>query len=113
MRIGGNCVLLIGTYSDSGMNRIDGIVVCSRIDRIAGNQCSFGKFHLSFSGTIVYHARFPQSHRLNFCHVSYSVQSLFFLKLIFCMFCYSYTGIRIEGIVPKECALGYIIKHCL
>ena len=45
---------------------------------------------------------------LIFCHVSYSVfriaQSLFFWELIFCMFCYSYTGIRMDGIVPKECA---------
>ena len=51
-------------------------------------------------------ARFPRSHRLNFCHVSYSIfriaQSLFFWELIFCLFCYSYTGIRIDGIVPKE-----------
>ena len=53
--------------------------------------------------------RIPRSHRLNFCHVSSSVfkiaQSLFFWELIFCLFCYSYTGIRIDGIVPKERAL--------
>ena len=40
------------------------------------------------------------------CHVSYSffriAQSLFFWELILCMLCYSYTGIRIDGIVPKE-----------
>ena len=52
--------------------------------------------------------RFPWSRHLIFCHISYSVfriaQSLFFWELIFCMFCYSYTGIRIKGIVPKECA---------
>ena len=29
---------------------------------------------------------------------------LFFWEVIFCMFCYSYTGIRIDRIVPKECA---------
>ena len=52
--------------------------------------------------------RLPRSHRLNLCHVSYSVfriaQSLFFWELIFCMFCYSYTEIRINKIVPKGCA---------
>ena len=36
--------------------------------------------------------------------ILFSVQSLFFWELIFCMFCYSYTGIRMDGIVPKECA---------
>ena len=68
----------------------------------------FGNFCPSFGGKIVY-PRLPRSHRLNFCQVSYSVfriaQSLFFWELIFCMFCYSYTGIGTNGIVPKECAL--------
>ena len=54
--------------------------------------------------------RLPWSHCLNFCHISYSVfriaQSLFFWELIFCMFCYSYTGIGIDETVPKECALS-------
>ena len=59
--------------------------------------------------------RFPRSHRLSFCHVCYSVfritQSLFFLEMIFCMFCYSYTGIRIDGIVPlKERALYLTVR---
>ena len=54
--------------------------------------------------------RLLRSHHLNFCHVSYSVfriaQSLFLWELIFCMFCYSYSGIRIDGIVPKERVLN-------
>ena len=49
--------------------------------------------------------RLPRSHRLNFFHVSSSVfriaQSLFFWELIFSMFCYSYTRIRIDRIVPE------------
>ena len=50
--------------------------------------------------------RLPRSHHLNFCMSAILfAQSLFFWELIFCMLCYSYTGIRNDGIVPKECAL--------
>ena len=38
-------------------------------------------------------------------------QSLFFWELIFCMFCDSYTGIGIDGIVLKQC-IGRIPIHC-
>ena len=37
-----------------------------------------------------------------------TTQSLFFWELLFCMFCYSYTGIGRDGIVPKECALSLL-----
>ena len=43
---------------------------------------------------------------LSFDHVSYSVfgivRNLFYWELIFCVFCYSYSEIRLNGIVPKE-----------
>ena len=43
--------------------------------------------------------------------ILFIAQSQFFWELIFCMFCYSYTGIKIDGIVPKECALGYTVQQ--
>ena len=43
---------------------------------------------------------------VSFDHVSYSVfgivRDLFYWELIFCVFCYSYSEIGINGIVPKE-----------
>ena len=46
---------------------------------------------------------------VSFDHVSYSVfgieRDLFYWELIFCVFCYSYSEIGINGIVPKELAL--------
>ena len=46
---------------------------------------------------------------VSFAHVSYSVfgiaRDLFYWELIFCVFCYSYSEIGINGIVPKERAL--------
>ena len=57
--------------------------------------------------------RLPQSHHLIFCHVSFfffrKAQSLFFWELISCMFCYSYTWIRIDGTVPNECAVSLLL----
>ena len=48
---------------------------------------------------------------VSFDHVSYSVfgiaRDLFYWELIFCVFCYSYSEIGINGIVPKERALGF------
>ena len=81
------------------------------IDRIAGNRL----LPLSFGGKIAYQD-FLGLVALIFCHVSYSVfrisQSLFFWELIFCMFCYSYTRIGIDGIVPKEHALNLHMTYC-
>ena len=46
---------------------------------------------------------------VSFDHVSYSVfriaRDLFYWELIFCVLCYSYSEIGINGIVPKEHAL--------
>ena len=46
---------------------------------------------------------------VSFNHVNYSVfgvaRNLFYWELIFCVFCYSYSEIGINGIVPKERAL--------
>ena len=54
---------------------------------------------------------------VSFDHVSYSVfgmaRDLFFWKLIFCVFCYSYSEIGINGIVPKERALHFMFILCL
>ena len=36
--------------------------------------------------------------------ILFSEKHKVFWELIFCMFCYSYTGIRLDGIVPKQCA---------
>ena len=46
---------------------------------------------------------------VSFDHVSYSVfgiaRDLFYWELMFCVFCYSYSEIGINGIVPKERAV--------
>ena len=53
---------------------------------------------------------------VSFDHVSYSVfriaRDLFYCELIFCVICYSYSEIGINGIVPKECTL-YMLTHPL
>ena len=52
---------------------------------------------------------------VSFDHVSYSVfriaRDLFYWELIFCVFCYSYSEIGINGIVPKERALSLLCSH--
>ena len=52
---------------------------------------------------------------VSFDHVSYSVfgiaRDLFYWELIFIVFCYSYSEIGINGIVPKERALGVESGH--
>ena len=49
---------------------------------------------------------------VSFDHISYSVfgiaRDLFYWELIFCVFCYSYSEIGINGIVPKERSLNVI-----
>ena len=52
---------------------------------------------------------------VSFDHVSYSVfgiaRDLFYWELIFCVFCYSYSEIGINGIVQKERALSQQLLH--
>ena len=54
---------------------------------------------------------------ISFDHVSYSVfgiaRDLFYWELIFCVFCYSYSEIGINGIVPKERALTDKLFQCI
>ena len=49
---------------------------------------------------------------MSFDHVNYSVfgiaRDLFYWELIFCVFCYSYSEIGINGIVLKERALDAV-----
>ena len=98
-----NSILLSG--ADWRNRRNSGLL---GIDRIAGNRVLLaGKLR----------ARAHRSHHVNCCHISYSVsriaQSLFFWELIFCKFCYSHTGIRIDGMVPKERALRLPLPQCV
>ena len=116
MRVHGIGVLL---GPDSGINGIVFCQFCSRYQkwlnrwnsglfRIASNRVllaiftclSTGKWHTQTSSVS---SPWFLSRQL-FCFQN-STNS-FFWELIFCMFCYSYTRIRIDGIVPKECVLG-------
>ena len=74
----------------------------SGIDRIAGNPILLAIFPVFCrENSSVSSPQFLS--RQLFC---FQNSSLFFRELIFCIFCYSYTRIRINGIVPKECALN-------
>ena len=92
--IDGNCVLL-GPIRNSCL---------FGIDRIAGNRVLLAIFARLFAGKLRTQTSSVSS------PILFSVQSLFFWELIFCMFCYSYTGIRIDGIVPKARAQKFVLR---